>query len=544
MSVNPSNKILVQDIPSDAILEFKRSLSKEARVLSATTTDEVEAREYKEASVWWADNSAKPAGVIVQVAELDDIAKTINFVRIHNLDFAVRAGRHSTSGASSTNGGLLLDLKKLNKVRVDPENKLVYAQGGALGKDIDNEASQHGLACVCGVVDDTGIGGLTLGGGFGYLTGRYGLMIDNLVSATIVIADGSVKHVSSTSNPDLYWGIRGGCSNLGVVYEFVYKAHDQKNKVYAGLLGFEAEKLQSVVEACNEWFRKRTEDESVMLIIGRLPPEFKPVIICVIFNNSDSEELYLQRFEPFLRLPAFMNQVSLMPYQTVNTLCNNFTPYGGRKAFKSVLLSQFSYPVISNAYKSYVSFTDAYPDAQETIIALECHDGRKMATVKREDTAFGFRHNFFNLNIGQKWYKPENDLRVNEWATSIAKEFEKSRDVAGSYANFNSVFDELQDGTIDDREKRAKKVFGENLQRMKELKKKYDPNVLFDKWVVIVYTFSSSRISSRATTFYPAGATVVVLIAIALATSFEKSKLLQYEEIHLPGNDYTYSGEF
>ncbi|CAG8683592.1 477_t:CDS:2, partial [Ambispora gerdemannii] len=423
-----------------------------------TATDEVEAKEYKEALAWWADNSAKPAGVIVQVAELDDIVKTINFVRTHNLDLAIRAGGHSTSGASSTNGGLLLDLKKLNKVRVDTENKLVYAQAGALGKDVDNAAWQHGLACVCGGVDDTGIGGLTLGGGFGYLTGRYGLMIDNLVSATIVLADGSVKHVSSTSNPDLFWGIRGGCSNFGVVYEFVYKAHDQKNQVYAGLLGFEAEKLESVVEAFNDWFGRRGEDDTVMMAIGRLPPEYKPVIMCVVFSNSDSEELYLQRFEPLLRLSPFINQVALMPYPVVNTLCNSFTPHGGRKAFKSVLLSQINYPVVLNVYKSFVSFTDAHPDARETIIAFECHDGRKVATVKREDTAFGHRHNFFNINIGQKWNNPENDARVYEWANSAANEFKKDCEVPGSsYANFNNSFDELQEGTIEERDKRARK---------------------------------------------------------------------------------------
>ncbi|CAG8574174.1 12261_t:CDS:2, partial [Ambispora gerdemannii] len=363
-SFSVKKRILVKDLPSHAILEFQKSLSKEARVLSATTTDEVEAKEYKEALVWCADNSVKPASVIIQISELDDIVKTINFVRTDNLDFAIRAGGHSTSGASSTNRGLLLDLKKLNKV-----------------------------PCVCGVVNNTGIGGLTLGGGFGYLTGRYGLMIDNLVSATIVLADGSVKHASSNSNPDLYWGIRGGCSKFGVAYEFVYKAHDQKNQAYAVLLAFEAEKFESVVEAYIEWLGKRGEDDTVMMIIGRHPPEYKvkySVIICILFNNSNSEELYLHRFEPLLRLTPFMKQVALMPYHIVNSLGNDNAPYGGH--------------------------------ARETAIIFEGHDGRKIATVKLEDTAFGHRHNFFSVNIRQKWYNPENDVRVHEWANSIAKE--------------------------------------------------------------------------------------------------------------------------
>jgi FAD/FMN-containing dehydrogenase len=233
---------------------------------------------YEKSLVIWIDNAIKKARIVVQATCLDDIVKTVNFASQNNLDFTVSCGGHSTSGSSSSEGGVVLDMKKLNKVRVDVEKKLIYAQGGAIISDVDNEAWKYGLAAVMGLIDHTGIGGFTLGGGFGHLSGKYGLAIDNLVGATIVTADGEVRELSDSKNEDLFWAIKGAGANFGVTYEFIYKAYEQK-EVFVGPLIFPGEKLDSLIEAVNLWFKNRGPDEDILFTIGRMPPENK---VCYI----------------------------------------------------------------------------------------------------------------------------------------------------------------------------------------------------------------------------------------------------------------------
>src|SRR3954454_15986577 len=191
MSYQP--KKFIKDINPAEVENFKKSLDA-TKVL--TERDEG----YEKSLERWGDNAIKKAGIVVQPTCLDDIVKTVTFASKNNLDFAVCCGGHSTSGSSSSEGGIVLDMRKLNKVRVDVEKKLIYAQGGALFGEVDSEAWKYGLATVGGVVYHTGIGGLTLGGGFGYLTGRHGLTVDNLMGATIVTADGKVRELSASKN--------------------------------------------------------------------------------------------------------------------------------------------------------------------------------------------------------------------------------------------------------------------------------------------------------------------------------------------------------
>src|SRR5437868_3376078 len=167
MSYQP--KKLIKNIDPAEVERFKKSFDTATKILSEGDEG------YEKSIVRWADNAIKKAGIVVQATCLDDIVKTVNFANQNNLDFAVCCGGHSTSGSSSSEGGIVLDMRKLNKVRVDVEKKLIYAQGGALLGDVDSEAWKFGLATVMGEVDHTGIGGLTLGGGLGHLTGRYGL---------------------------------------------------------------------------------------------------------------------------------------------------------------------------------------------------------------------------------------------------------------------------------------------------------------------------------------------------------------------------------
>ena len=274
MSYQP--KKLIKDVDPTQIQKFKKSFG---TVGTATTNVLMEGDEgYEKSLIRWADNAIKKAGIVVQATCLDDIVKTVNFANQNYLDFAVCCGGHSTSGSSSSEGGVVLDMRKLNKVRVDVEKKLIYAQGGAIINEVDNEAWKHGLATVMGLVDHTGIGGFTLGGGFGHLTGKYGLAIDNVVGATIVTADGEVRELSANENEDLFWAIRGCGANFGVAYEFIFKAYEQK-EIFAGAVFFPSEKLDSIVEGFNLWLKNRGPDDDAICCIARLPPENKVFIM-------------------------------------------------------------------------------------------------------------------------------------------------------------------------------------------------------------------------------------------------------------------------
>lgn len=180
-----------------------------------------------------------------------DISTTLLLCQKHSIDLATRGGGHSTSGASSSEGGIVIDLSEMRNVTVNPVDKTITAQGGCLWEDVDKAAGQHGLAAVGGTVNHTGIGGLTLGGGYGWLCGQYGLTVDNLLSVEIVLANGDVVRSSASENTDLFWGIRGAGQSLGVVTEFTYRAHDQPNPVWAGQLLFSPDKLESVIEFGN-----------------------------------------------------------------------------------------------------------------------------------------------------------------------------------------------------------------------------------------------------------------------------------------------------
>jgi FAD/FMN-containing dehydrogenase len=179
------------------------------------------------------------------------ISKTIQFVQKYGLDLATVGGGHSIAGTGSTQGGVLINLSRMRRVTVDPTNRAVIAQGGALWEDVDRAAAEHGLATVGGVINHTGVGGLTLGGGYGWLSGQYGLVVDNLLSVTLVAADGRILTASVDENPDLFWAIRGAGHNFGVVTEFKIQAFEQKNEVYAGLLAFTPDELERVIEFSN-----------------------------------------------------------------------------------------------------------------------------------------------------------------------------------------------------------------------------------------------------------------------------------------------------
>lgn len=202
----------------------------------------------------------------------EDVGLAIKFATSNKLKLAIKCGGHNPSGASSAEGGLVIDLiRYFNTTRVDPEKKLAYVGGGALWETVDVAATAHGLSTPGGTVNHTGVAGLALAGGYGWLTAEHGLVIDNIVQATVVTANGSVLTASETSHPDLFWGIRGGGSNFGVVTEFVLKLHPQRKTVFAGLVTFHPRHLSKIAEIIDNWYPTAGEKEGIILFFTRGP---------------------------------------------------------------------------------------------------------------------------------------------------------------------------------------------------------------------------------------------------------------------------------
>ncbi|KAL8770800.1 MAG: hypothetical protein Q9194_005078 [Teloschistes cf. exilis] len=260
----------------------------------------------------WSDMSIKRAGAILWPTSTADISTTLLFAQSHNLDFAVCGSGHATSGASSSDGGI----------------------EGAVWADVDAAAEEHGLATVEGTVNHTGIGGLTLGGGYGWLSGEYGLTIDNLLSVDIVLADGRVVTSSPTENQDLFWAVRGAGQSFGVVTSFTYRCYEQKYPVFAGSLGFPPPAIPAVLDFANISLESGKGQAGCITVFAVAPPPIsQPIMLAVVFYNGPEDEARAF-YKPLFDLESLMDTTAMIPYSSLNSIFNAANGHGGRKSTK------------------------------------------------------------------------------------------------------------------------------------------------------------------------------------------------------------------
>ncbi|RUS27206.1 hypothetical protein BC938DRAFT_483594 [Jimgerdemannia flammicorona] len=504
------------DIPTAALEAFKESLSPQAKVITRADPG------YQESIVRWADNAIKPAGLVVQVASAQDVSETVRFLTwfpvqlfisylsierenvgdvyssshtILNFTFqikfavarhiplVVKCGGHSTNGHSSTNGGIVIDLHQLRDVAVDAERKLIVSGGGALWRDVDVAAAEKGLATVGGTVNHTGVGGLTLGGGYGFLSGQHGLTIDNLVEAEIVLADGSIHTIDENRMPDLFWAIRGAGNKFGCVTKvrllagravFTYKAHDIPDKVWGGMLVYPPNQLNALVEASEELVQKGHSKSACLLAIAR-GPDGNPVIIIVPFYQGPESEAQAV-FSGFLSLPYVVSTVQMRPYSDMNGLSNDAAPFGGRKMFTDANIHHMRPATFREAFNSFVQFTGpategSVPGTSKSSIFVLAVPTAAIEARPKDSTAFAFRDPLIDVTIMSTWEDPKNDpkddAKVSEWARSLQKIFLKD-------GNPNRMYYNHSDGSED-----SVKEVGSNYERLRELKAKYDPHDVF-----------------------------------------------------------------
>ncbi|KAH7104901.1 FAD-binding domain-containing protein [Auriculariales sp. MPI-PUGE-AT-0066] len=432
----------------------------------------------------WAVNAQRKAAIVVLPKSAQDIALALQHI---NLPIAVKCGGHSVGGASSCEDGLVIDLSRyLNGVRIDAEGKRAYVAGGAVWKTVDEEAIKHGLAAVGGTVNHTGVGGVTLGGGYGWLSGRQGLAIDNLISATVVTASGEILEVSENLNQELFGGIRGGGSNFGIVSEFVFQLHVQRPTVYAGSLVFlrTPELLSNVKALLNDFWASAGTDDAVFMFVGFNHGGNVPIISLTVFHNG-SREAGEAKFKPFVDLGPIMNSVGEIPYEKANTLLNEFAGSGLNRHVEGLSLDPSKLFAPEDTTLAQACDRQSESGSMVSFI-LEL---LPIKTIQSRDTegrcAFRGR-DLCNGMVLLTWPKDQEFLsgEAAALAGSFAKEL--GRPGSAAYSNYDSV---LAESARD--EQRAEKQFGTAYPRLQLLKAQYDPAMRFNRWFPITLTACS-----------------------------------------------------
>lgn len=426
----------------------------------------------------WSPYSAKQSKVVVTPEEIDDISKAIKFARSQGLPLAIRGGGHGTSTASATEG-LLIDMRKMTKIRVDEENRIGYIQAGAQVHDVEVELIKYGLAAVVGVCSQVSMGGYTLGGGLGYSTGMYGLAADNLVSATVVLATGEVVQTSDSENPDLLWGLRGGGSNFGVVVELGVKLHPQRPDVYSISYVYLPAQLPAVVNGISEWLKVQKDHEAIQFLIS-LGPDGNPYAIINGISNSTQEEGEAA-YKCFVDLsPVHATNVQI-PYSKVSTQADVFNEIPGGKMSVGAHIDKFD---LDQVQKAWNAWSELVKKAPASAVNYEFYPYGKIASVPLEYGAFAQRHSFVTVLCIAVWTDDEFTPHVRDELLKVRSVVSGSSSKAAQeslgYSNYADPF-----ATLNETDEYTRKLFGPNYPRLQELKKKYDPDVIFDRWFAI-----------------------------------------------------------
>ncbi|MDO8151143.1 FAD-binding oxidoreductase [Isoptericola sp. b408] len=428
--------------------------------------------DFDEVRALWNGVTERRPAAIVRCATTEDVRRTVLLAAEHHLLVAVRGGGHNVAGTAGVDGGLVIDLGEMRDVSVDPGARLARVAGGARLGDLDAASQEHGLATPAGVFSDTGLGGLGLTGGIGWLRRRFGLTCDNIVGATIVAADGSVHHVDEESDPELLWGLRGGGGNLGVVTEFVVRLHPVGPEVYAGFVVHRAERAMEVLHAYRDWSADLPDEVSSMAVLGAAPEDDaipaeltgQPcvIVLACVTDPARGPEL----LAPIRDLPDPAADLSgPMPYVELQQIFDADYPNGMRYYWRSVHLPELSEEALRRA----VDQTYRRPSALSTIDLW--HMGGAMSRVAPEDTSFGDRSAPYLVGIEANWTEPGDDEANVRWARACAADLD-DLSTGREYLNFPG-FQEGGQATL-------RAAHGEaNYARLRALKQRMDPDNLF-----------------------------------------------------------------
>lgn len=426
--------------------------------------------EYDEGRTIWNAMVDRKPGLVIRAFGTSDVQKAVNFARENGLMIAVRSGGHQIAGHAVAEGALLLDLSHMNAVRVNVSEKTVRVEPGATLGDVDRETQVHNLALPTGINSTTGIAGLTLGGGFGWLTRKYGMTIDNLLSVDIVTADGVVRTVSEDELSDLFWAIRGGGGNFGVVTSFEFSVHDVGPEVLSGLIVHPLEEAPELLKGFRQIADIAPDEMTVWVVMRKAPPlpflpeswHGRPVLVfaaCYAGDMAKGEEA-------LAGLRALGNPIADVigptPFLGWQTAFDPLLTPGMRNYWKSHDIDTLSDGAISVLMEAIANLPD--PNC-EIFIA---HVGGAMARVPAAETAYPQRSAHFIMNVHARWQEASGDQDCIAWARELFDDMAEYS-TGSAYVNFMP----------DDEVERVAGVYGPNMKKLAEVKAKYDPHNLF-----------------------------------------------------------------
>ncbi len=420
-------------------------------------------------SIWNGMYDRKPA-VIARCIGTSDVIEAVNFARENNFTVSVKGGGHNAAGNAVCDDGFVIDLSLMRRVTVDKNDNTVHVDGGALLGDVDHETQLHGLAVSAGIISHTGVGGLALGGGFGWISRKFGHTVDNLISAEVVTANGEYKTASADENPDLFWGLRGGGGNFGIVTSFQFKAAEIGNEVYSGVIVKKFENAQQYMQFHREYVRNLPDEMTVWLVIRHAPPlPFLPedihgkMVVLVPFvwlgENAEGDELLKPIREYTESLGEF---IGMHPWTGWQSGFDGLVLHGARNYWKSHQMSDLS----DDAIKEIEEFAGKMP-SDECEIFIPHMEG-VASRIPVDQTAFAHRSSPFVLNIHTRWRESSDDNKCLQWARDFHNATQPYSD--GVYVNF------LSDEGAD----RVKDAYTrETWDKLVAIKRKYDPENFF-----------------------------------------------------------------
>jgi FAD/FMN-containing dehydrogenase len=407
--------------------------------------------------------------VVVRCVDAADVIATVNFARESELDLSVRGGSHSVPGFGTNDDGVVIDLSPMKGIRVDPATSTARAEGGCTWGDFNHATYAYGLATTGGIVSTTGIGGLTLGGGIGYLSRRFGLSLDNLLSADVITADGQLRVASERENADLFWALRGGGGNFGVVTSFEYQLHPVKD-IYAGLFFFPLDHVRDVLEFYRGYVETSPEDLGLFPAFQIAPPlpfipesEVGKPFIAIVSCWTGPIEQGESAIAPIRNAaPPVAEHVGPMPYPALNSAFDVLLPPGLQHYWKTVFATELT----DGAIEAHMEYGPRVPVVNSTMHIYPINGACNR--VPADATAFAFRDAKFATVIAGMWPDPAENAKNTQWVKDYYKALEP-HSLPGGYVNFMA----------DDDQGRVKDNYKDNYNRLASIKKQYDPGNLF-----------------------------------------------------------------
>lgn len=392
-----------------------------------------------------------------------DIVDALGFARESGLEISVRGGGHNVAGRAVTNGGVMIDLSLMRGVRVNPDAHIVRAQGGVTWREFNRETAVHGLATTGGVISTTGIAGLTLGGGLGWLLGKYGLSADNLVSVELVTAAGEVLNVTADEHPDLFWALCGGGGNFGVASSFAFRAHPLR-EILGGLVAHPVAAAKDVLRFYRDFTASVPDDLTTFAALVHAPDGSGVPLVALILCHCGPLAQAQKDVRPLLEFgkPALV-QVGPMPYQVINTILDAAFPRGALNYWKSSFIKALS----DEAIGAMIDRFAACPSTMTGIVIEHFHGAATRIGVT--DTAVPHREPGYNFLTASVWTNPAETDQNIAWTRATYADMEPYF-ARRRYVNYLGD-DETPDA--------VQSAYGPNYARLVEIKRRYDPGNLF-----------------------------------------------------------------